>query len=192
MQSLVDTLLRLPLSVQTQFRLLRMRASLNVRMAHLMRMVPYKALDQHVRKAQFAVWRAAVWVLAMPELRRTLKQLLWYGHTAGPSLNVADPALCFLVSRIFLPMRHGGLDLGLTVWQDVADTALVSAARLPEGNLAARPDGMLPRRGASCQQSLVLAPRWPSGVHVRPCTCTCAGARLRARLRARSRRLREI
>lgn len=63
----VDTLLRVPLHVQTQF--LVPRASSSVRTAHLMRAVrtvPFmiRALCPHERKAQRAVWRAVVRVLA--------------------------------------------------------------------------------------------------------------------------------
>ena len=147
-QGLVDTLLALPLTVQTQFLLLR--ASLNVRMAHLMRTVPYEVLDPHVCKVQLAVWRAAVQVLALPEDARGV--VAW----AGPSQHDADPALCPLASRFFLPMRHGGLGMTL-MRQDVADAALVSAAGLAESNLAGRPAAMLPLQGAS---RTALASRW--------------------------------
>ena len=114
-----------------------------------MRTVPFEALDPHVCKVQLAVWHAAVRVLALPE---DAGVATW----AAPSLNDADPAVCYLASCIVLLMCHGGL--GLTVMrQDVVDTALVSVAGLAEGNLAGRPDSMLSLRGAS---RLGLAPRW--------------------------------
>lgn len=100
-EGLVGTLLRLPLSAQTQ--LLLLRASLNVRMAHLrvMRTVPFEALDPHMCKAQLAVWRAEVRVMALPEDDCSVVPL------AGPSLNVADPALCPLASRIMILLPMG-------------------------------------------------------------------------------------
>ena len=64
-ETLVDTLAQLPLSVQYQFLLLR--ASLQARMAHLMRTVPWEALATHMRRTDAAVWRAAAAVLDLPE-----------------------------------------------------------------------------------------------------------------------------
>ena len=61
----MDTLAQLPLSVQYQFLLLR--ASLQARMAHLMRTVPWEALATHMRRTDAAVWRAAAAVLDLPE-----------------------------------------------------------------------------------------------------------------------------
>ena len=63
-ETLVDTLVQLTLSVQSQFLL--MRASLQARMVHLMRTVPREALATHMRRTDAAVWRAAAAVLDMP------------------------------------------------------------------------------------------------------------------------------
>ena len=49
----MDTLVQLPLSVQSQFLLLR--ASLQARMVHLMRTVPREALATHMRHTDAAV-----------------------------------------------------------------------------------------------------------------------------------------
>ena len=57
-EMLVDTLVQLPLSVQPQFLLLR--ASLQTRMVHLMRMVPGEAVAAHIRRTDAAVWHALV------------------------------------------------------------------------------------------------------------------------------------
>ena len=57
----MDTLVQLPLSVQPQFLLLR--ASLQARMANLMRSVPREALSTHMRRTDAAVWPAAPAVL---------------------------------------------------------------------------------------------------------------------------------
>ena len=64
METLGDTLVKLPLSVQSQFLLLR--ASLQARMVHLMRTVPRQALATHMRRTDTAVWRAAAAVLDLP------------------------------------------------------------------------------------------------------------------------------
>ena len=60
----MDTLVQLPLSVQSQFLLLR--ASLQARVVHLMRTVPREALATHMRRMDAAVWRAAAAVLDLP------------------------------------------------------------------------------------------------------------------------------
>ena len=63
-ETLVDTLVQLPLSVQSQFLLLR--ASPQARMVHLMRTVPCEALATHMRCTDTAVWRAAAALLDLP------------------------------------------------------------------------------------------------------------------------------
>ena len=63
-ERLVDTLVQLPLSVQSQSLLLR--ASLEARMVHLMRTVPRGALATHMCPTDAAVWRAAEAVLYLP------------------------------------------------------------------------------------------------------------------------------
>ena len=64
-ETLVETLVQLSLSVQSQFLLLR--ASPQARMAHLMRTVPREALATHMRHTDAAVWRAAAPVLVLPQ-----------------------------------------------------------------------------------------------------------------------------
>ena len=64
-ETLVDTMVQLSLSVQSQFLLLR--ASLLARRAHLMRTVPRGALATHTRRTDAAVWRAAAAVLNLLE-----------------------------------------------------------------------------------------------------------------------------
>ena len=64
-ETLVDTLVQLPLSVQSQF--LPQRASLQARMAHLMRTVPREAPATHMRRTDAAVWRGAAAVLDLPQ-----------------------------------------------------------------------------------------------------------------------------
>ena len=61
-ETLVDTLVQLPLSVQSQF----LRASLQARMVHLMRTVPREALATHMCRTDAAVWRAAAAVIDLP------------------------------------------------------------------------------------------------------------------------------
>ena len=60
----MDTLVQLPLSVQSQF--LPLRASLQAPMVHLMRTVPREALATLMRRTNAAVWRAAAAVLDLP------------------------------------------------------------------------------------------------------------------------------
>ena len=57
--------MKLPLFVQSQFPL--SRASLQERMAHLVRTVPREALATRMRRTDPAVWRAAAAVLDLPE-----------------------------------------------------------------------------------------------------------------------------
>ena len=64
-EMLVDTLVQLPLSVQSQFLLLR--ASLQARMVHLMRTVPREAVATPMRRTDAAVWRVAAAVLDLPQ-----------------------------------------------------------------------------------------------------------------------------
>ena len=54
-----------PLSVQSQFLLLP--ASLQARMAHLMRTVPRDALAPHMHRKDAAVWQAAEALLDLPQ-----------------------------------------------------------------------------------------------------------------------------
>lgn len=82
----------------------------------------------------------------------------WAGPS--PALNDADPALCLLTLRIFLPMRPRGLSL-MVMRQDIADAVLVSAAGPAEGNLAGMPDVMHPLQGTSHP---ALTSRW-GGMH---------------------------
>ena len=60
-ETLVDTLMQQPLSLQSQFLLLR--TSLHACKAHLRRTVPCEALGAHMRGTDAAVWRAAAAVL---------------------------------------------------------------------------------------------------------------------------------
>ena len=88
----MNTLVQLPLSVQSQFLLLR--ASLQVRMVHLMRTMPREALATHMRRTDAAVLRAAAgwrrrpcwtglqgWASTLPTWRaRTRRAARWVGR----------------------------------------------------------------------------------------------------------------
>ena len=64
-EMLVVSLVQLPLSVHSQFLLLR--GSLQARMAYLMRTGPREALKTHMCRADAAVWRVAAAVLDLPQ-----------------------------------------------------------------------------------------------------------------------------
>ena len=155
-ESLVDTLVQLPLSVQAQFLLLR--ASLQVRMAHLMRTVPHQELAQHMRRADAAVWRGVAAVLDLPP------GVVEFGTTMeGP-----DAESIRLGKQMMLPLRHGGL--GMRVQSDeVSDAAYVAGAGQAEVNLEGRPAALCPLQGVS---GAALRARW-AGVHER-CADRCA------------------
>lgn len=61
-ESLEETFVRMPLSVHDQFLLLRV--SLSVRRTHLMRTVPYAALEPNMHSAKVALWRGGVAILS--------------------------------------------------------------------------------------------------------------------------------
>lgn len=68
MQSLVDTLhamVTLPLSEPMNFLLLH--TSLNARISHFVRSVPYEALEPHAHTPQLAVWHGALQSMALPD-----------------------------------------------------------------------------------------------------------------------------
>ena len=150
METLVDTLVQLPLSVQSQSLL--MRTSLQAHMAHLMRTVPRAALATHIRLTDAAVWRAAAAVLDLPP---------GVGEY-GDVLEGPDRACSKLGRQMMLPLRHGGL--GLPVQSDeVSDTAFVAGAGQAERNLKGRPAVLCSLQGAggACVQE-----RWRS-LHAR-------------------------
>ena len=95
-ETLVDTLVQLPLSVQSQFLLLR--ASLQARMVHLMRTVPREALATHMRRTDAAVWRAAAAVLDLPPRRGEY----------GADMEGPDKACSALGRQMMLPAASLG------------------------------------------------------------------------------------
>ena len=100
-ETLVDTLVQVPLSVDSQFLLLR--ASLQARMVQLMRTVPREALAAHMRRTDAAVWRAAAAVLDLPPG-------VHMGEY-GANMEGPDKACSMLGRQMMLPLRHGGLGL---------------------------------------------------------------------------------
>lgn len=148
-ESLVETLVRLPLPVQSQYLLLR--TSLNVRMAHFQRTVPFEVLEAHARRADLAVWRGAAAVLALPE-----GVTAWAGMEVpecAPEGGGSSPGLHLLARRVGMPLRHGGMGLPVLM-EDAARTAFTEAAARAQLNLAGRPDLVLPLRGARREQVL--------------------------------------
>ena len=95
-ETLLDTLVQLPPSVQSQF--LFLSASLQARMAHLLRTVPREALATYMRRTDAAVWRAAAAVLDLPE---------GIGQD-GADMGGPDKECSTLGRQMMLPLRHGG------------------------------------------------------------------------------------
>ena len=133
-ETLVDKLVQLPLSVQSQFLLLR--ALLQVRMAHLVRTVPWEALAAHMRRTDAAVWRAAVAVLSLPP------DVL----ECGADLEGPDKACSTLGRQMMLPLRHGGLAVHMQL-DEVLDAAFVAGADQAERNRKGRPAALCPLLG---------------------------------------------
>ena len=133
-ETLVDTLVQLPLSVQSQFLLLR--ASLQARMVHLMRTVPREVLATHMRRTDAAVWRAAAAVLDLPP---------GVGE-CGADMEGPDKACITLGWQMMLPLRHGWLGLHMQS-DEVSDAAFVAGAGEAEPNLKRRPAAFCPLQG---------------------------------------------
>ena len=147
-ETLVDTLVQLPLSVQSQ--LLLLRASLQARMVHLMRTVPREALATHMRRTDAAVWRAAV------------RDLPPGVGEYGADMDGPDKVYSTLGRQMMLPLRHGGL--GLHIQSDeVSDAAFVAGAGQAERNLKGCRAALCPLQGAS---GASVRERWRS-LHAR-------------------------
>ena len=134
-ETLVDTLVQLPLSAESQFLLLR--ASLQDRMVHLMRTVPREALATHMRRKDAAVWPGAAAVFDFPA---------GVGEY-GADMEDPDKACSTLGRQMMLPLRHGGLGLHMQS-DEVSDTAVVAGAGQAERNLKGRPAALWPLQGA--------------------------------------------
>ena len=84
-ETLVETLVQLPLSAQSHWQPLLLQASLQARMAHLMLTVPREALSAHMRRTEAAVQRVAAAVLDLPQgvpivRARTRRAAGWVGR----------------------------------------------------------------------------------------------------------------
>ena len=112
-ETLVDTLVQLPLSEQSQFLLLR--ASLEARMAHLMRTGPREAMATHMRRTDTGVWRAAAAVLDLPP------RVVEY----GADMEGLDKACRTLDKQMMLSLRRGGQALHMQS-DEVSDAAFVA------------------------------------------------------------------
>ena len=146
----MDTLVQPPLSVQSQFLL--MRASLQVRMVHLMWTVPREPLATHMRRTDAAVWRAAAAVL---DLAPGVGEY-------GADMEGPDKACSTLGGQMMLPLRHEGLRLHMQS-DEVSDAAFVARAGQAERNWKRRPGALCPLQwagGASVRE------RWRS-LHAR-------------------------
>ena len=122
---------KLPISVQSQFLLLR--ASLQARMVHLMRTVPREALAAHMRRTDAAMWRAAAALLDLPP---------GVGEY-GADMEGPDKACSTLGRQMMLPLRHGGLGMHMQS-DEVSDAAFVAGAGQAERNLKGRPAALCP------------------------------------------------
>ena len=149
-ETLLDTLVQLLLSVQSQF--LVQRASVQARMELLMRTLPREALATHLRCTDAALWRAASAVLDLPQ------GVDEYGSDMeGPHM-----ACSVLGRQMMLPLHDGGL--GLHMQPDkVSDAAFVAGAGQAERNLKGRPAAPCPLQGAG---GVSVRERW-SSLHAR-------------------------
>ena len=84
---------------QSQFLLLR--ASLQARMAHLIRTVPREVPATYMRRTDAVVWRGPAAVLGLP---------LGVGEY-GANMEGPDKACSEAVTQLTLPLRHEGLEL---------------------------------------------------------------------------------
>ena len=134
-ETLVDTLVQLPLSVQFQFLLLRF--PLQERMAHLMRTVPCEALATHLRRTDAAVSRAAA---AVPDLPPWVAEY-------GADMEGPDKACSTLGRQVMLQLRHGGPGLHMQS-EEVSDAVFMAGAGQAERNLTGHRAALCPLRGA--------------------------------------------
>jgi hypothetical protein len=127
----VAKLMQLPLALQSQFALLR--ASLSLRMAHLMRTVPWPQLQADTGRVEQAVLAAVATIFRLPAP----------GTAAG-----ADTASERAIAQMQLPLRHGGFGLR-SVSALEADAALVSSVAMAQAAVAAGPEACHPLAGAA-------------------------------------------
>ena len=120
----VDKLKALPVSRQAQFVLLR--SSLSLRMAHLMRTVPWGHLQPSVARVEAAIMAATTTLFQVPEL--------------GAASERA-------VQQLRLPLRHGGFGLR-DATSLVADAALVAGASKAQAAMKEGLDACKPFSGA--------------------------------------------
>jgi hypothetical protein len=112
----VNKLMTLPLAKQSQFVLLR--ASLAVRMNHLLRTVPWEQVCESMGAVETAIQSAVAAIFRLPA-------------AADPTsvLVAPQPKL-----QIKLPLRHGGFGLR-TITSIEAEAALLSGAAMAQANL---------------------------------------------------------
>ena len=129
--SQVDKLMRLPLPLQSQFALLR--ASLSLRMAHLMRTVPWSQLQGETGRVEQAILNAVAAIFRIPTPTQ-----------AGGAEEVLTRAL----EQMQLPLRHGGFGLRLaSALED--DAAILSAAAKGQAAVASGQASCQPLAGAA-------------------------------------------
>jgi len=127
--TLIDHLLDLPLSAQDKWLVLR--GSLQKRMAHLVRVLPWAFVEDAVRQVEARA------VAALREIAR-------------------DPEIpAWTREQLHLPLRHGGFGLADTTEAE-ANAALVSAAALAQQALSAAPERFQPFAGAYGVQKRML------------------------------------
>ena len=129
--SQVDKLMRLPLPLQSQFALLR--ASLSLRMAHLMRTVPWSQLQGETGRVEQAILNAVAAIFRIPTPTQ-----------AGGAEEVLTRAL----EQMQLPLRHGGFGLRLASALE-ADAAILSAAAKGQAAVASGQASCQPLAGAA-------------------------------------------
>ncbi len=132
--ALVEELMKLPVSQQARYLLLRY--SLSQRMAHLLRTMPWAQLEAATRRVEGAILAAAATVFELP---------------AATEPGGDCPAVVDARRQLALTTRHGGFGLR-TVTGVEADAALLSGAAaaqaaLAEGQVQVRPFDVAATRG---------------------------------------------
>lgn len=128
----VDKLMQLPVSRQSQFILLR--SSLSLRMAHLMRTVPWQNLEASTSRVEGAIADATAAIFQLPS----------HGAASAP-----------LRTQMLLPLRHGGFGLRGTTPVE-ANAALVAGASKAQAAMQGGQTACKPFSGAT-RESLLTA-----------------------------------
>ena len=131
-------LLRSLTKVPLQSQMLILRSSLNARMRHYQRVLPWDVISPAVQKVEQAALHAAAEMFCLPR--------------TGPDASFPASAL----KQLAAPIRHGGFGL-LTASEEAAHAAYLSGAAVAQLVMAEGPQGFRPFDGPSAP---ALRQRW--------------------------------